>query len=210
MDARAHSTAYEFGDFRVDAQQRVLLLKANGRALPISSRALDLLIFFLEHPGELLDKSTLMAAVWPKVVVEENNLNQHISAIRRLLGDRPEEHRYIVTVPGRGYRFVAAVHPVPDASGGAPGVAGPEVAAKSHTNWLLWVTATGGLALAVCLGGYLATHPAAGESGNSATHTVAFTRSCRFASHDLRYCHSRISAPIPGTCFSPTVCTRRS
>ena len=93
----------------MDVAQRLLLLKAGSRALPLSSRAFDTLVFFLEHPGKLLDKSTLMAAIWPKLVVEENNLNQQISALRRVLGERPEEHRFIVTVPGRGYRFIAAV-----------------------------------------------------------------------------------------------------
>jgi TolB-like protein/DNA-binding winged helix-turn-helix (wHTH) protein len=109
MDELARPTAYEFADFRVDVQKRLLLLKSDQRPLPLSARAFDALLFFLEHPGQLLDKSTLMAAIWPKVVVEENNLNQHISALRRVLGERPEEHRFIVTVPGRGYRFVAAV-----------------------------------------------------------------------------------------------------
>jgi len=61
----------------------------------------------LQHPGELLDKSTLIAAVWPNVVVEENNLNQVISALRRALGDGSGGRRFIVTVPGRGYQFVA-------------------------------------------------------------------------------------------------------
>lgn len=113
--APARLLAYEFGDFRVDVRQRLLLLRADGRALPLNSRAFDTLLFFLEHPGELLDKPTLMAAIWPKVVVEENNLNQHISALRRVLGERPEEHKFLVTVPGRGYRFVASVRAVFDA-----------------------------------------------------------------------------------------------
>ena len=103
---------YEFGDFRVDVRKRVLLLKANGRILPLTSRAFDTLLFFVEHPDELLDKSALMKALWPNVIVEENNLNQHISALRRVLGERPEEHRFIVTIPGRGYRFVAPVRVV--------------------------------------------------------------------------------------------------
>ena len=71
MDAQTPRTAYEFGDFRVDVPQRLLLLRDGGRPLPLSSRAFDTLLFFLEHPGELLDKSTLMAAIWPKLVVEE-------------------------------------------------------------------------------------------------------------------------------------------
>jgi TolB-like protein/DNA-binding winged helix-turn-helix (wHTH) protein len=115
MEAQTRRTDYEFGDFRVDTTQQLLLLKADGRALPLSSRAFDALICFLEHPGELLDKSALMRAIWPNVVVEENNLNQQISALRRVLGERPDEHRFIVTVAGRGYRFVAEVKAVPPA-----------------------------------------------------------------------------------------------
>ena len=111
MDGQSRQAVYEFGEFRVDVAQRLLLLKAGSRALPLSSRAFETLVFFLEHPGELLDKSTLMAAIWPKLVVEENNLSQQISALRRALGERPEEHRFIVTVPGRGYRFIAPVNP---------------------------------------------------------------------------------------------------
>ena len=63
----------------------------------------------MEHQGELVEKTALMKAIWPNVIVEENNLNQCISAVRRALGENTAEHRYIVTVPGRGYRFVASV-----------------------------------------------------------------------------------------------------
>ncbi len=106
--ASAHAI-YEFGDFRLDAGRRRLLLKADGRVLPLTGRAFDTLLLFVQHRGELLDKNLLMAAVWPNVVVEENNLTQSISAIRRVLGDSRDEHRFIVTVPGRGYRFVLPV-----------------------------------------------------------------------------------------------------
>lgn len=100
---------YEFGAFRLDSDQRLLLLKDGGRALPLTSRAFETLLFFVEHRGELLDKAALMKAIWPNVVVEENNLNQNISILRRVLGETPGEYRFIVTVPGRGYRFVASV-----------------------------------------------------------------------------------------------------
>jgi TolB-like protein/DNA-binding winged helix-turn-helix (wHTH) protein/Flp pilus assembly protein TadD len=109
MDEPAAHLVYEFADFRVDTRQRLLLLKSSGRPLPLSSRAFDALVYFLEHRGQLLEKGALMAAIWPKVVVEENNLTQHISALRRLLGESRDDHRFIVTVPGRGYRFVADV-----------------------------------------------------------------------------------------------------
>src|SRR5215470_15820271 len=100
---------YEFGDFRLLAAQRRLTARADGRAIELTSKALDTLHFLVQHPGELLDKSTLIAAVWPNVVVEENNLNQVVSALRRALGDGSGGRRFIVTVPGRGYQFVAPV-----------------------------------------------------------------------------------------------------
>jgi DNA-binding winged helix-turn-helix (wHTH) protein len=73
---------YEFGDFRLHAAERRLTARTDGRPIELTAKALDTLHFLLQHPGELLDKSTLIAAVWPNVVVEENNLNQVISAYR--------------------------------------------------------------------------------------------------------------------------------
>src|SRR5689334_4101012 len=102
---------FAFGGFRLDVARR-MLFDARGEAVPLNSRALDTLAFFVEHPNQLLDKATLLAAVWPQTVVEDNNLNQCIWALRRALGESPGEHRFIVTVPGRGYRFVAAVEAV--------------------------------------------------------------------------------------------------
>jgi len=129
MDQKSRPTAYEFGDFRIDLLRRVLVLRVDGRPLPLTSRAFDTLLFLVEHPGELLDKSAIMAAVWPKIVVEENNLNQHISTLRRVLGDRTDEHRFIITVSGRGYRFVAPVTPLmPTAASGTTLAAAPKSA----------------------------------------------------------------------------------
>jgi DNA-binding winged helix-turn-helix (wHTH) protein len=109
MDRCEGHVVYEFADFRVDATQRLLQLKVDGRALPLTSRAFDALLYFTQHRGQLLDKSTLMAAIWPNTIVEENNLNQQISLLRRVLGEAPGDHRFIVTIPGQGYRFVADV-----------------------------------------------------------------------------------------------------
>ena len=108
--------SYEMGGFRVDAVQRVLAA-ADGSRVALPSRAFDLLLFFLRHPGELHDKDRLMAAVWPDTVVEENNLTQSIGALRRALGEAPGDHRFLVTVPGRGYKFVAPVRVI---AGGEP------------------------------------------------------------------------------------------
>ena len=100
---------YEFDDFRVDPGRR-LLLGRDGRPLPVTPKALDTLIYLVQHTDVVLGKETLMRAIWADTAVEENNLNQCISALRRVLGEKRAEHRYIVTVPGRGYRFVAPVN----------------------------------------------------------------------------------------------------
>lgn len=100
---------YEFEGFRVDAGQRLLYASQSTAPLEIPPRAFDALLYMVERPGELLTKADLFKALWPGVIVEENSLNQLVSLLRRVLGERPSEHRYIVTAPGRGYRFVAAV-----------------------------------------------------------------------------------------------------
>ncbi len=107
---------YEFGDFRVDAVKR-LLLRRNGETLALTPKAFDTLLYLVRHSGKLLDKDDLMKSIWPDTVVEENNLTQNISALRRVLGERRDEHRYIVTVPGSGYRFVAEVVTLFDGNG---------------------------------------------------------------------------------------------
>jgi len=104
----AKSYIYRFGDFSVDAAKR-LLVSRDGEAIPLTPKAFDTLLYLVEHPGTVLDKDELMQAIWPHTVVEENNLNQSISALRRALGESPAENRYITTVPGRGYCFVADV-----------------------------------------------------------------------------------------------------
>jgi DNA-binding winged helix-turn-helix (wHTH) protein len=99
---------YEFGDFRVDSGRRVLL-RLDGRTLPLTPKAFDTLLYMVQHADAILEKGMLMNALWPDTTVEENNLNQSISALRRALGGDRNDHRYIVTVPGRGYQFVASV-----------------------------------------------------------------------------------------------------
>jgi serine/threonine-protein kinase len=100
--------SYEFGEFRLDAVKRVLL-KHDGERIALTPKAFDTLLYFVQNSGRLLDKDELLQAVWADTVVEENNLNQHISTLRRALGEKRDEHRFIVTVPGRGYRFIAEV-----------------------------------------------------------------------------------------------------
>ncbi|WP_166454835.1 ATP-binding protein [Duganella aquatilis] len=90
----------------IPAQQLLLYHDAPVR---LGSRALDILAELVERPGEVVSKHDLMARAWPKSVVEENNLKVHISALRRAMCDGGRENRYVATVTGRGYRFVAPV-----------------------------------------------------------------------------------------------------
>jgi TolB-like protein len=101
---------FEFAGFVVDPQQRVIRSRKDGGALEIGNRAFDALLILLQSCGELVQRSELMERLWPRVVVEENNLTQTIYTLRQLLGEKPGENRIIATVPGRGYRFVAPVH----------------------------------------------------------------------------------------------------
>jgi DNA-binding winged helix-turn-helix (wHTH) protein len=101
-----------FGPFRVLPKQRLLMQE--DKPVRLGSRAFDVLIALLERPGELLSKEELMARVWPNTFVGPANLAMHISALRRALGDGRDGNRYVVNIPGRGYRFVAAVTIVED------------------------------------------------------------------------------------------------
>lgn len=99
---------YEFGDFRLDPGKRVF---SDRRGTPISltPKVYDTLSYLVQHAGAVLDKEELLRAVWSGTAIEENNLTQNISQLRRILGETAGDHRYIVTVPGRGYEFVAKV-----------------------------------------------------------------------------------------------------
>src|SRR4029453_14347239 len=99
---------YEFGGFRVDPAKR-RLQRMDGTPVPLTPRVFDALLYMVEHHDSALDKERIMEAVWPDSIVEENNLAQAISKLRQVFGETPGSHSYIVTVPGRGYRFVAEV-----------------------------------------------------------------------------------------------------
>ena len=101
---------YEFGDFRLDASER--LLSRRGVTVPLTPKAIDVLLALVEQPGRLLDKETLLKTVWPDSFVEENNLADNVFKLRRVLGDGENGPRFIETVPKRGYRFVADVRAV--------------------------------------------------------------------------------------------------
>jgi TolB-like protein/DNA-binding winged helix-turn-helix (wHTH) protein/thioredoxin-like negative regulator of GroEL len=112
MATASDARSFEFGGFRLDAAQRSLF-DPQGSPVPLPSRAFDVLLFMVARPGELLDKAAILKAVWPTTVVEEGNLSQCIFALRRAFGDTATEPRFIATVPGRGYQFVAQVRESP-------------------------------------------------------------------------------------------------
>lgn len=105
-------SVYEFGPFCIDAVKRVLW--RDGQPVQLTSKSLDTLLVLVEHRGEIVTKDDLMKTLWPDTVVEENNLTQQISMLRKVLGEKVNEHRYVVTVPGRGYSFVAEVSAPPN------------------------------------------------------------------------------------------------
>lgn len=111
---------YEFGAFRLDPAERLLL--RGGQPVALTPKAFDLLVFVVERQGHLVEKQALMAALWPDAVVEEANLAYNVSALRKALGDGQEGEQFIQTVPTRGYRFVAPVREVS---------AAPRVAART-------------------------------------------------------------------------------
>lgn len=112
---------YEFSGYRLDAASRELF-GPSGIPLSVTSKAVDVLAYLIEQRDRVVDKEDLLAAVWAGRVVEENNLTQAISALRKAFGVRPLEHRFIITVSGRGYRFVAAVREVAAAADAAKSV----------------------------------------------------------------------------------------
>ena len=98
--------SYEFGPFRLDASERLLL--HDGEIVPLSPKAFDMLVALVENSGHLLEKKELMQRLWPNTFVEEGSLAQNISLLRKAL-DENESQKFIETVPRRGYRFVATV-----------------------------------------------------------------------------------------------------
>jgi len=103
----AASSVHEFGPFRLDTGER-LLLRA-GQPVSLTPKAFDLLVYLVERHGRLVSKKDLLSAVWSDTFVEEANLSYTISALRKALGDGQDGEQYIQTVPTRGYRFLAPV-----------------------------------------------------------------------------------------------------
>src|SRR4029077_14872434 len=97
----------EFGPFRMDLEERVLM--RDQETITLSPKAFETLLVLVQHSERVVLKDDLMKTLWPDTFVEESNLSQHIFLLRKALGDRAHEPEYIVTVPGRGYRFAQKV-----------------------------------------------------------------------------------------------------
>src|SRR6266581_3674545 len=115
---------FAFGPFRLSTTRRELF--AHGVPVTLGQRAFDVLLALVSRHGQLVTKDELMAEVWPGVVVEENNIQVHISAVRKVLATAGESERYLLTVAGRGYRFVAPVKRECAAELKAPPAPGPD------------------------------------------------------------------------------------
>jgi DNA-binding winged helix-turn-helix (wHTH) protein/TolB-like protein/Tfp pilus assembly protein PilF len=103
--SQQESQSYEFGRFRLKTAERVLLRE--GELVPLTPKVFDILVTLVEHGGQVVAKDDLMKRVWPNTFVEEGNLTQNISLLRKALGESPGGVQFIETVPRRGYRFVA-------------------------------------------------------------------------------------------------------
>jgi predicted ATPase/DNA-binding winged helix-turn-helix (wHTH) protein len=110
MDGDSVHRDLKFGPFELSVSERIL--RRDGEGLPLGGRALDILIYLAERPGEVIAKQELMDHVWSDVTVEEGSLRVHIAAIRKALGDGQFGDRYVANVKARGYSFVGTVVPL--------------------------------------------------------------------------------------------------
>src|SRR4030095_10151745 len=102
--------SYEFGPFRIDPAERLLM--RNGTPLPLTPKAFDTLLMLVQNSGHVLTKEKLMREVWPDTYVEEANLTQNVFTLRKVMGESVDGRQYIETVPRLGYRFTATVREV--------------------------------------------------------------------------------------------------
>ena len=168
---------FEFGPFRVDPEKELLLRGAE--TVPLTPKTFQILLVLVRHSKEVVTKDDLMKMVWPDTFVEEANLSRNIFLLRKALGETPQDHQYVVTVPGRGYRFAENVKLVPS----------PElsVVAASHTKLQVqvdesrpwgWIAAAVVLLVAVAAGSFrLFFHPSPVLSEKDTLVLADFTNS---------------------------------
>jgi WD40 repeat protein/DNA-binding winged helix-turn-helix (wHTH) protein len=101
---------YQFESFRMDVRRR--LLSRDGKPLPLRPKVFKTLLLLVQNAGDKVTKEQLMAEIWPDTIVNEDGLTRNISELRKTLGEDPKHHKFIVTLPGTGYCFVAKVTPL--------------------------------------------------------------------------------------------------
>lgn len=106
------SDVLTFADYRLDVSSRQLMRQQV--VVPLTPRVFDVLVALVRNSERVVSRDELLQTVWSDAVVHEHNLKQTVSVLRKALGDSPGEARYIATVPGKGYKFVAAVRSIPD------------------------------------------------------------------------------------------------
>src|ERR1700689_2876096 len=116
--ANENNGFYEFGPFRLDTPQRLLL--RDDCPVALQPKAFDTLLMLVRNSEKVVLKDELLNAVWADTFVQESNLTQNIFVLRKALGDNAGGRRYIITVPGRGYRFAEKVRPITEAEVAAP------------------------------------------------------------------------------------------
>ena len=122
---------YEFGAFRLDAGERLLVRE--GVPVPLAPKTFDVLVALVEQPGHLLEKEALLRKVWPDSFVEENNLTDNIFRLRKALGEGENGQKFIETVPKRGYRFVSSVKEL-NGESAEPSLSLPPALAETSTS----------------------------------------------------------------------------
>ncbi len=98
---------YVFGTFRLDAEKRLLF--RDDKRIAIRPKIFDLLFYLVSHEERVVTRDELLAEIWPDLHVQESSLTVGISTLRQILGEPADEHQYIATIPGRGYKFVSRV-----------------------------------------------------------------------------------------------------
>jgi len=168
--------SYEFGRFRLKVAERVLLRE--GELVPLTPKVFDILVTLVEHGGQVVSKDDLMKRVWPNTFVEEGNLTQNISLLRKALGETAGGVQFIETVPRRGYRFVAETSEPSGNGSGSLSVPEPVVSIPNTANQSAGIKRTpifalvAGLVVASIIGVVYFT--SAGKAGNpSAIQSIA-------------------------------------
>ncbi len=103
------SKVYEFDEFRLDAKSHRLFRRSSGELVPLTPKAIELLLVLIQNKQRILSKDELLETIWGDSIVEESNLSQTIFVLRKALGENTKEPRFILTVPNRGYQFIASV-----------------------------------------------------------------------------------------------------